>query len=151
MAKAKKVWGYRQDVGETIFHASVMKDAAWGEYRVKFFTDCAHMPQADYHTDDLDDAKATATAEVDRLAKREKRRAQLVEAAIGRLHVELAHDLSDEELSRCLGNCVGAHQLIPLMQEERERGLTIPLRTIDPDTAEALRSAGLPFPSWALN
>lgn len=151
MAKAKKVWGYRQDVGETIFHASVMKDAAWGEYRVQFYIDCGHLSQADYHTDDLADAKATATAEVDRLAKREKRQAQLIEAAFGRLHAELAQDLSDAELTRCLGDCVSAHLLIPVMQEQRELGVTIPLRTIDEDTAEALRRSGLPFPSWALN
>ena len=68
MAKAKKVWSYRQDVGETIFHASVMKDAAWGEYRVKFFTDCAHMPQADYHTDDLDDAGQVGVRVAQRIA-----------------------------------------------------------------------------------
>lgn len=83
--------------------------------------------------------------------RREKRRAELVEAAIGRLHVEAAHDLSDAELTRCLGNCVCADLLIQLMQEERERGRTIPPHMISQDTAEALRSSGLPLPSWALN
>lgn len=60
------------------------------------------------------------------LTRAEKRRAQLVEAAIGRLHDESALDLSDAELNRCLGNCVCADMLIQLMQDERERGGTLP-------------------------
>jgi hypothetical protein len=41
--------------------AKVYKDHEWGEYRVKFYTDGKHEGEdADYHTDDKDDANDTA-------------------------------------------------------------------------------------------
>jgi len=41
--------------------AKVYKDKDYGEYRTKFFDeDGKHMPKADYHTDDKDDAHDTA-------------------------------------------------------------------------------------------
>jgi hypothetical protein len=40
--------------------SKIYKDTDWGEYRVKFFKDGKHLADADYHTDDLDDAHGTA-------------------------------------------------------------------------------------------
>ena len=47
--------------GEGAKTAKVYKDHEWGEYRVKFYTDGKHEgEEADYHTDDRDDANDTA-------------------------------------------------------------------------------------------
>ena len=52
--------------GET-HSAKVYKDSDWGEYRVKFYKDGKHVGEdADYHTDDLDDAKSTADSQLSR-------------------------------------------------------------------------------------
>lgn len=40
--------------------AKVYRDAEWGEYRVKHYTDGQHHVDGDYHTDDQEDAHATA-------------------------------------------------------------------------------------------
>lgn len=45
--------------GEKI--AKVYKDTDWGEHRVKFYTDGKHHKDADYHTDDAEDAHDTAS------------------------------------------------------------------------------------------
>lgn len=42
--------------------AKVYKDADWGEYRVKHYVNGQHQANADYHTDDLEDAHGTAQA-----------------------------------------------------------------------------------------
>ena len=41
-------------------HAKVYKDNEWGEHRVKFFKGGVHLANADYHTDDVEDAHSTA-------------------------------------------------------------------------------------------
>jgi hypothetical protein len=38
----------------------IYKDVDWGEYVVKFFVNGRHLPDADYHTDDKNDAVGTA-------------------------------------------------------------------------------------------
>lgn len=38
----------------------IYKDLDWGEYVVQFFVNGRHMPEADYHTDDKNDAVGTA-------------------------------------------------------------------------------------------
>jgi len=38
----------------------IYKDLEWGEYRVKFYENGKHLVDADYHTDDMQDAIATA-------------------------------------------------------------------------------------------
>lgn len=40
--------------------AKVYKDAEWGEYRVKHYTDGEHHKEADAHTDHKEDAMGTA-------------------------------------------------------------------------------------------
>jgi hypothetical protein len=40
--------------------AKVYRDTDWNEYRVKFFECGIHQVEADYHTDDKDDALDTA-------------------------------------------------------------------------------------------
>lgn len=40
--------------------AKVYKDHEWQEHRVKFYTDGAHHTEADYHTNDKEDAHSTA-------------------------------------------------------------------------------------------
>lgn len=41
--------------------AAIYRDAAFGEYRVRFsMADIGYLPEADYHTNDLQDAIATA-------------------------------------------------------------------------------------------
>lgn len=42
--------------------AKVYKDQDWGEYRVKHYVNGQHQANADYHTDDLEDAHDTAQA-----------------------------------------------------------------------------------------
>lgn len=37
----------------------IYKDSDWGEFRVKHFENGKHQKDADYHTDDLEDAKST--------------------------------------------------------------------------------------------
>ncbi len=51
--------------------AKVYKDAEWGEHRVKFFTDGNHHKEADYHTDDKQDAHDTANYWVNEQPKTE--------------------------------------------------------------------------------
>lgn len=46
--------------------ARIYRDAPWDEYVVKFRQDGKPMPDADYHTDDKQDAKDTATSWVER-------------------------------------------------------------------------------------
>ena len=53
--------------GDEKFSAKVYKDPEWEEHRVKFFIGGTHQPNADYHTDDLADAKSTAEAELTRM------------------------------------------------------------------------------------
>ena len=41
--------------------AKVYRDVEWNEYRAKFYdTDGSHLTDADYHTNDLEDAMSTA-------------------------------------------------------------------------------------------
>ena len=47
--------------------AKVYKDAEWSEYRVKFFANGVHQVDADYHTDDKQDAISTAESIVKQL------------------------------------------------------------------------------------
>ena len=47
--------------------AKVYRDSDWNEYRVKFFTDGVHQVDADYHTDDKQDAISTAESIVKQL------------------------------------------------------------------------------------
>jgi len=47
--------------------AKVYKDKDWGEHRVKFFSpEGKHYSQADYHTDDAEDAHGTAQGQLNR-------------------------------------------------------------------------------------
>ncbi len=48
-------------------HAKVYKDSEWGEYRVKFHKNGKHLVNADYHTDDKEDAHGTAKYQVKNL------------------------------------------------------------------------------------
>ena len=48
-------------------HAKVYKDTEWGEYRVKYFKNGKHLPKADSHHDDADDAHGTAKHELKRM------------------------------------------------------------------------------------
>lgn len=45
--------------------AKVYRDAEWGEYRVRFYALGTHLRDADYHTDDREDAMSTARCTVD--------------------------------------------------------------------------------------
>ena len=44
----------------SIADAVIYRDAEWNEYRVLQFVNGEHVPGADYHTDDREDAEATA-------------------------------------------------------------------------------------------
>jgi len=56
----RKIGELHSDSGD--HHATIHKDHEWGEYRVKFHSKGVHNPDADYHTDDKDDAHGTAEA-----------------------------------------------------------------------------------------
>ena len=55
MRKLTKVFNSDTGRGFTIY-----KDTEWGEYRVQFYADHKHLLDADYHTDDKQDAYDTA-------------------------------------------------------------------------------------------
>ena len=42
------------------YTAKIYRDVEWDEYRVSFYADNIKHPDADYHTDDIDDARGTA-------------------------------------------------------------------------------------------
>lgn len=53
------------------YSAKVYKDTDWGEHRVKFFKNGKHLGEGpDYHTDDVEDAHATAKSQLNRYAFR---------------------------------------------------------------------------------
>ena len=52
--------------------AKVRKDSDWGEYRVELHSDGVHQKDADYHTDDKEEAHDTAKAMVAHAQKHEK-------------------------------------------------------------------------------
>jgi len=52
-------------------HAKVYKDSEWNEHRVKFYTDGKHHEEADYHTDDKNDAVDTAKSQVKKYQDKE--------------------------------------------------------------------------------
>lgn len=56
----RKIGELHTDSGD--HHATIHKDHEYGEYRVKFHSHGVHNPDADYHTDDKDDAHGTAEA-----------------------------------------------------------------------------------------
>jgi hypothetical protein len=74
---------------------------------------------------------------------------ELIDCCIGRLYCELAKDLSDAELTRCLAPCVAGHNLVPLMQRYRDQGGDIPPKTLDRHDAELLQLMGRNLPYWA--
>jgi hypothetical protein len=53
------------------YTAKVYKDTDWGEHRVKYFKDGKHLPKADSHHDDAEDAHGTAKAELKRMNESE--------------------------------------------------------------------------------
>lgn len=74
---------------------------------------------------------------------------QLLDACFGVLRGELAADLSDAELTRCLAPCVAGHNLVPLMQRYRDSGGTIPAKRLDHHDTELLKLMDRPLPYWA--
>ena len=59
----RKVGEYEAGRHKAVIH----KDSDLGEFKVKFHTDGKHLSDADYHADDLADAKGTAKSQVDTL------------------------------------------------------------------------------------
>jgi hypothetical protein len=49
--------------------AKVYRDTDWQEYRVKFYARGQHLQNADYHTDDKQDAIDTAHGQLQRMSK----------------------------------------------------------------------------------
>ena len=77
-AKGGSTWGestplrlVKTHTGSKGHVAKVYKDKDWGEHRVKFYNaEGKHLPDADYHTDDVSDAHDTARHMVERGYKR---------------------------------------------------------------------------------
>lgn len=59
MAKLRKIAEFKA-IGSGTRSAKVYKDPEYGEYIVKFYLVGVHHKRADYHTDDKQDALATA-------------------------------------------------------------------------------------------
>jgi len=58
MSTLRRIAQFHVSTGQS---AKVFKDTEWNEYRVKFYDEEGqHMTQADYHTDDKQDAEDTA-------------------------------------------------------------------------------------------
>lgn len=53
--------------------AKIYKDSNLGEYQVKLHTDGKHLPDADYFTDDKDDAHRTAKSECSRMSAKDEK------------------------------------------------------------------------------
>ena len=51
--------------------AKVYRDSEWGEYRVRFYRAGQHLQNADYHTDDKEDAHDTARGQLERMAQQD--------------------------------------------------------------------------------
>jgi len=74
LAKGGSTWGestplrlVKTHTGPKGHTAKVYKDKDWGEHRVKFYNaEGKHLPDADYHTDDVSDAHDTARHMVER-------------------------------------------------------------------------------------
>lgn len=49
--------------------AKVYKDTDWNEYRVKFYVRGQHQQDADYHTEDKQDAHDTAQGQLQRYSE----------------------------------------------------------------------------------
>lgn len=73
----------------------------------------------------------------------------LIDRCFGVLRGELAEDLSDAELTRCLAPCVAGDRLVELMQRYREGGGLIPSRALGSDDLNQLRLMGKDLPYWA--
>jgi hypothetical protein len=80
---------------------------------------------------------------------REQYEQDLINRCLGLLRGELAEDLSDAELTRCLGPSVAGDRLVPLMQRYREQGGVIPSCELDRDDIELLGLMGRRLPYWA--
>lgn len=53
------------------YRARIYRDAEWNEYRVRFYLQSHYFGEScDYHTDDRQDAKDTAAAELRYMGKR---------------------------------------------------------------------------------
>lgn len=48
------------------YMAKIYRDSEWNEYRVKFYVKGVHQKDGDFHTDDKEDAFATAGGQLDR-------------------------------------------------------------------------------------
>ena len=75
--------------------------------------------------------------------------AELVLAACGRLYIEFARDLSDEELERCLSMCVGYSQLMQAVKMARDAGWEIPPCTLSAEDAALCMRVHGELPGWA--
>lgn len=51
--------------------AKIYRDTEWQEYRVKFYREGQHLQNADYHTDDKQDAIDTAHGQLQRMAQQD--------------------------------------------------------------------------------
>lgn len=80
---------------------------------------------------------------------REQYEQDLIARCIGLLRCELASDLSDAELIRCLSPTVAGDRLVPLMQRYRDRGGVIPAMQLGRDDIELLGLIGRQLPYWA--
>ena len=58
-------------LGQSPFGATIGHDPTLGEFRVRFSRAGVPLPAADYFTDSLDDATATASTELERMASTE--------------------------------------------------------------------------------
>ncbi len=56
LRKVLTVMGRVDSIGDAVIY----RDNDWNEYRVLQFINGEYVPNADYHTDDMDDAKGTA-------------------------------------------------------------------------------------------
>ena len=73
---------------------------------------------------------------VDELRKYGKRRYELLDAIRGRLAVERARDDSDQELDRCLSQCIRGDTLVPIAKQLRDNGCQLSGYYPEPEPSE---------------
>jgi hypothetical protein len=90
----KKVATYHSEDGK--HSATVHKDTEWGEHRVKFHTGGKHHAKADYHTEDHEDAHATARAHLKHMENTHKESVEYTDEQLA----EMVETLTVEEFEQ---------------------------------------------------
>jgi hypothetical protein len=111
-AKGGSTWGestplrlVKTHTGSKGYVAKVYKDKDWGEHRVKFYNaEGKHLPDADYHTDDVSDAHDTAKHMVERGYKHGGKAVKKFESGGRNIPSEIQDQLQTDKNNKAYAN-----------------------------------------------